>query len=163
LAAYLAPRSADTQSTKSTTAVAEPKKGQQVFLRVRPIKLFPDRSNAEVQLSIFVNGTEYKHASVAGVEWMKVGPAMSEKIIELPVAPRYDMRFEMRLREGPTLKTQQQASQQITPVKTLPYSEEYNLYQVDNGSRGAGISAVVPYEIACRELGHREGRIREEN
>jgi hypothetical protein len=116
-------------------------------MRVKPIRLFPDKPNADVQLSIFVNGTEYRHPSVAGVEWMKVGPSMSEKIIELPPAARYDVRFEMRLREGPTLKTQQQVSQQITPIKALPYSEEYNLYQVENKSRAAGISAVVSYEV----------------
>ena len=144
----LAPRSGSTQPAKSSTAAAEPvKKGQQVFMRIKPIRLFPDKPNAEVQVSIFVNGTEYRHPSVAGVEWMKVGPSMSEKVIELPSAARYDVRFEMRLREGPTLKTQQQVSQQITPIKALPYSDEYNLYQVENKSRAAGISAVVSYEV----------------
>jgi hypothetical protein len=144
----LTPRIAATEPMKATAAGAEsPKKGQQVFLKVNPIKLFPDKPNAEVQLSIFVNGTEYKHPSIAGVEWMRVGPAMSEKLIELPNSDRYEVRFEMRLREGPTLKTQQQVSQQVTPIKTLPYSEDYKLYQVENKSRAAGVSAVVPYEV----------------
>jgi hypothetical protein len=144
----LAPRAGITQPTKAGAATAEPaKKDQQVFVRVKPIRLFPDRPNAEVQLSVFVNGTEYKHPSVGGVEWMKVGPQMSEKIIEVPTASRYDVRFEMRLREGPTLKTQQHMAQQVTPIMSLPYSEEYRLYQVENKSRAAGVSAVVSYEV----------------
>lgn len=144
----LTPRTVIPQPVKPGLAAPEaPKKGQQVFLRVKPIKLFPDNPNAEVQLSIFVNGTEYKHPSVAGVEWMKVGPSMSEKFIELPISTRYDVRFEMRLREGPTLKTRQQVSQQVTPIKALPYNEEYNLYQVENRTRSAGVSAVVSYEV----------------
>jgi hypothetical protein len=144
----LSPRTAAAPTSKPLVTAAEPvKNGQQVFLRVKPIKLFPDKPNAEVQLSIFVNGTEYRHPSVAGVEWMRVGPAMSEKIIELPRAMRYDVRFEMRLREGPTLKHQQQLSQIITPIKVLPYSDEYNLYQVENKSRAASVSSVVSYEV----------------
>lgn len=147
----LAQRDVDPKPPKPCATTSEPsKKGQQVFLRIRAIKLFPENPNAEVQLSIFVNGTEYKHPSVAGVEWMKVGPAMSEKIIELPTSPRYDVRFEMRLREGPTLRMHQKVSQQITPIKTLPYSEEYNLYQVENKTRAAGVSAVVPYEVCTQ-------------
>jgi len=145
----LAPRTATTQPGKPAAPAVDPvKKDQQVFVRIKPIKLFPERPNAEVQLSIFVNGTEYRHPSVGGVEWMKVGPSMSEKIIEVPTSSRYDIRFEMRLRDGPTLKTQQQlAAQQVTPVKALPYSEEYRLYQVENKSRAASVSAVVSYEV----------------
>jgi hypothetical protein len=145
----LVPRAATTQTTKPVVNATEPaKKDQQVFIRVKPIKLFPERPDAEVQLSIFVNGTEYKHPSVGRVEWMKVGPSMSEKIIEVPTASRYDVRFEMRLRDlretgEARLKTQQHLSQQVTPIKALPYTEEYRLYQVNNQSRSAGVSAVL--------------------
>jgi hypothetical protein len=114
----LAPRTSTPQPAKPSTAASDaPKKEQQVFMRIKPIKLFPDNSNAEVQLLVYVNGTEYRHPSVGGVEWMKTGTSMSEKIIELPTSARYDVRFEMKLREGPTLKTRQQASQQITLLK----------------------------------------------
>ncbi len=120
---------------------------QHVYMKIRAIKLFPDNPNAEVQLSAFVNGTEYIHPSVAGVEWMKVGAGMSEKIIEIPKSERYYVRFELRIRGGGTLRQQVQVSQQVTPVKTLPYAEEYTLYSVDGAVRSAAVSAVVPYEI----------------
>ena len=116
-------------------------------MRVKPIKLFPDRPSAEVQLSVFVNGTEYRHPSVAGVEWMKVGPAMSEKTIELPPASRYEVRFEMRMRDGPKGKTTFRAAQKITYIITFPFNEEYSLYEVDSGSRAAAVSALVSYEV----------------
>lgn len=116
-------------------------------MRIRPLKLFPDRPDAEVQLLVFVNDTEYRHPSVAGVEWMKVGPAMSVKIIELPVASIYQVRFEMRLREGPNGPTRLRAAQRIDHITTLPFSEEYPLYDIDVQIRHAGVSAVVTYEV----------------
>lgn len=144
----LAPRSALPQPAKTPTPPSEvQKKERQAFMRIRPIKLFPDRPTAEVQLSVYVNGTEFRHPSVAGVEWMKVGPAMSEKIIELPPAPRYDVRFEMRMRDGPKGKTTFRAAQKITYITSLPFSEEYSLYEIDSGSRAAAVSALVSYEV----------------
>jgi hypothetical protein len=144
----LAPRSATPQTPKAATPTPEvAKKERQVFMHIKPLQLFPDRPNAEVQLSILVNGSEYRHPSVAGVEWMKVGPAMSEKIIELPTASRYDVRFEMRLRDGPKGPTKLRAAQKITYITTLPFSEEYSLYDIDGDSRAAGVSAVVSYEV----------------
>ena len=138
----LAERSGTTQPPKLTTPKERP-----IFMRIKPIKLFPDRSAAEVQLSVFVNGTEYRHPSVAGVEWMKVGPAMSEKTIEIPAASRYEVRFEMRMRDGPKGKTTLRAAQKITYITALPFSEEYSLYDIDGMSRAAGVSALVSYEV----------------
>lgn len=144
----LAPRSAIPQPAKTAPPPSEAqKKERQAFMRIKPIKLFPDRPTAEVQLSVFVNGTEFRHPSVAGVEWMKVGPAMSEKIIELPPAPRYDVRFEMRMRDAPKGKTTFRAAQKITYITSLPFSEEYSLYEIDSGSRAAAVSALVSYEV----------------
>ena len=144
----LAPRSATPQTSKVLASPTDAsKKERQVFMRVKPIKLFPDRPSAEVQLSVFVNGTEYRHPSVAGVEWMKVGPAMSEKTIELPPASRYEVRFEMRMRDGPKGKTTFRAAQKITFIITFPFNEEYSLYEVDSGSRAAAVSALVSYEV----------------
>lgn len=142
------PRSAESQGAKGTSPTANGgKKEEQVFLRIRPVKLFPEDPSADVQVSAFVNGIEYKHPSVGGVQWMKTGPGMSEKIIEIPKAERYEVRFEMRIRDGATLQTQKQASQMITPVKVLPYSEDYKLYNVKGSTRAAGVSAVVTYDI----------------
>jgi len=78
---------------------------------------------------------------------MKTGPGMSEKVIEIPKAERYDVRFEMRIRDGATLQTQRQASQMVTPIKALPYSEEYKLYNVKGVTRAASVSAVITYDI----------------
>ena len=116
-------------------------------MKIKAIRLFPDDPEAEVQLSAFVNGTEYVHPSVAGVKWMKVGAAMSEKIIELPKSTQYVVRFELRMRDGVTLEQHLQVSQQVTPITTLPHDEEYRLYPLNSGVRSAAVSAVVPYEI----------------
>lgn len=144
----VAPREAVSQGGKVVSqASGATSSAKHVFMRVKTIKLFPDDSNVEVQLSVFVNGTEFIHPSIAGVTWMKVGTAMSEKIIELPRSERYDIRFEMRVRDGPTFKPRQRVSQQVTPVQTLPFAESYNLYDLTMNTRAATVSASVAYEI----------------
>ena len=50
-----------------------------------------------------MNNTEYVHPNVGGVKWMKIGPDMSQRLIELPKAPFYEIRFEMRIRDGSEL------------------------------------------------------------
>lgn len=45
-----------------------------VLLLIEDIKLFSANENIDIQLYTVVNGTKYKHLSVAGVEGMKVGP-----------------------------------------------------------------------------------------
>jgi hypothetical protein len=123
---------------------------KQVFLKILPIRLFPSQPAAEVQISAFVNDTEYRHPEVGGVEWMKTGASMSAKYIELPTAERYDVRFELRIRDGQTLAHQTQQSQSITPIRTLPFQEEYQLYPVKNKVRDAAVSAVIAYEVSER-------------
>jgi hypothetical protein len=128
------------------------RKDHRVFMKISPIKLFPEDPEAEVQLSVFVNGTEYRHPSVAGVEWMKIGPSMNDKIIEVPRDDWYQVRFEMRMRDGDVYETSTpviRTSQQVTPVmkKELPYKEEYRLYPVQDSTRSATVAALVTYEI----------------
>jgi hypothetical protein len=154
----LAPRTVESQLAKppaTATGSISTATPQQAFLRIKPIRLHPPDPNAEIQLSIFVNDTEYRHPSVGGVEWMKTGPAMSEKIIRLPSTPKfeYEVRFEMRVRSGGVYNAQSSyhmGSQMQMPVMTLPYSGEYSLYRTDNKTRSAGVGGVVPWELYLR-------------
>jgi hypothetical protein len=66
---------------------------KRIYMRIKPITLYPDDPDAEVQLTVFVNNNKYIHPAIGGVQWMKVGPNMSDKIFELPKADRYDVRF----------------------------------------------------------------------
>jgi hypothetical protein len=144
------------QDKKATLAA---NKNGPIFLKIKGVKLFPDDSNAEVQVLAIVNGTTFVHPSVGGVKWMKVGPDMSQKSIELPVAQRYDIRFEMRLRNGSTFSGKgskqleaspvaRAASQMISSITHLPYSEDYKLYDIVGETRAASVHAVVSYEIS---------------
>jgi hypothetical protein len=130
-----------------------------IFLRITGVKLFPADPNVEVQLLAIVNGTEYVHPSIGGVEWMKVGPAMSQKLIELPKATNYEIRFEMRIRNQPDLNNSQgerhlasepfdrAGSQLVNNIWALPFSDEYPLYELDGKTRNAQVRAVVKYII----------------
>jgi hypothetical protein len=137
----LAPRSMERPPQPGTPA------GAQVFMRVSGVRLFPDNPDADVQISIFVNNTEYVFPSVGGAQWMKVGPSMSEKIIPIPAADTYYTRFEMRIRDGSTLEASRQVSQNIAPIHKVPYAEKYRLYPLVNDTRGAGVSAEISYSL----------------
>ncbi len=149
-----APREGILQPTKPSALTATGQ-DERVFMKLKAIQLFPDDPSAEVQVVAYVNGTEYVHPSVGGVKWMKVGPDMSEKVIELPKAAQYTIRFEMNFRSEKKLKgatnsvqvKQKASSQWLTPVIRLPFSEEYKLYLVKDESRAASVKAVIPYEI----------------
>jgi hypothetical protein len=126
-----------------------------IFLRIKSMKLFPADPAAEVQVRAIVNETVYQHPSVDGVEWMKVGPSMSQKVIELPNALNYQIRFTMLKRkggefEGDQLDMVRGASQQVTHIDRLPFSENYSLYNVNEKTRtrDAAVSAVISYTVS---------------
>jgi hypothetical protein len=129
------------------------------FLKLKGVTLFPEDPSAEVQVLAIVNGISFEHPSVGGVKWMRVGPDMSQKLIELPAAQRYDIRFEMRLRNGTAFSGQGSkhleaytiergaGAQEIRVVTRLPYSNDYKLYDVVGVTRSASVRAVVSYEV----------------
>lgn len=151
--AVFAPRdihaSPNNQDNESTT--------KRTYMRIEGVKLYPDNENIDIQVFAFVNGTSFKHPSVGGVEWMKVGPNMSHKIIELPKAEAYQIRFELRYKEGDVVlgsstnlvpkEFNRMASQMVTQVLKYPFTEVYNLYKVNDRSRGASVSASVKYTL----------------
>ncbi len=128
-----------------------------VFMRIEEIRLFPVNENTEIQLYAIVNGNRYRHPSVGGIEWMKVGPGMSHKVIELPKTDRYEIRFELIYRNGKEIigsttilenvKEKAMMSQMIRRVMKIPFSEEYELYPVKNKTRSASVGASVSYSI----------------
>jgi hypothetical protein len=147
---------ASAQSKKEPTVT---EKSSQILLKINGVKLFPEDSNAEVQVLAIVNGITFAHPSVGGVKWMNVGPDMSQKLIELPAAQRYDIRFEMRFRNGSTFSGKESkqleaspvaraGSQMISSIRHLPYREDYKLYDIAGETRSASVRAIVSYEIS---------------
>lgn len=124
-----------------------------LFLRISRIALFPEDQTAEVQLIASVNGTEYTFPSVANVKWMRVGPDMNQKIIPIPSADNYEIRFRLNYKSGRrasneephkiTRRTRDKISQ-LTPIQV---SSDYKLYPVDGGTASPAVIAVVSYRI----------------
>ncbi len=132
------------------------------FLVVRAVTLYPENPSAEVQVFFAVNGLEFKFPSVAGVEWMNIGPFMSGKTVEVPPSVEYVVSFRMRLRPSANepaaeLDSKQQmhipireaSSQSMirVPRSNLPFRGSYSLYDVQNGVRGASVRASIDFEI----------------
>lgn len=115
------------------------------FLTVRGIELYPESPDAEIQVVILVNGTKYQYPSVAGVKWLKIGSTMSPGTFKLPNSQIYEVRFEANLRKYEATYV---ASQRVVRVSKLPYSDEYELYKVNEEmTRSASVSATVRYSI----------------
>ncbi len=131
-----------------------------VFMKLKPIQLFPDDPAAEINVVVSVNGIEFVYPSATEMQWMPASSSMDEKIIAFPCAEMYYIRFEInfssekKLEGGPLLvrgaalkkDVKKDASQSVTfPV--LPLVDEYKLYLLQDGSRDTSVKAVISYEI----------------
>jgi len=125
---------------------SDPEKSTRVYLMIEGASLYPANEDEQVQIYAFINGTEYRYPSVAGVEWLQVGPTMSPGIFEIPDSDIYEVRFEGNMRRR-DYGSRHLASQQVITVTTLPYSGKYSLHQVDEGVRSAGISASLRFSL----------------
>ena len=121
-----------------------------VFLRIKGINLYPPDPTANIRVQINVNGTEWLFPNIAGVEWMKVGPDMSQKIVRLPTATSYHLQFKMVFRN-----TDVQASNDF-PVevevtgpnaKKLPFEASYKLYLTAGGTTTSNAIAEIYYAV----------------
>ncbi|MGJ7553047.1 hypothetical protein ACSFBI_03555 [Variovorax sp. RB3P1] len=131
-------------ATPVTAANITPKLSRPT-IKVTGVELFP-RSDAEVQVLVFVNDTEFRYPSQAGVEWLRVGPSMSGQTFELPSTGPYTLRFEMRQRDRYTGQLKKLVSQDSVALNAQT-SGVYNLHQVENKSRGAAVGAEVRYSF----------------
>ena len=134
--------------------------GTQVYLHILRVALHPDDPAAGIKVLANVNETEYIHPSVAGVEWMRVGPDMSRKIIPLPAADAYHVRFKMRYQTGGVAQndvakvfaSKDKAASAPLGALTIPYDAEQKLYLVKDGTTSSGVAAEVFYRLSYSGL-----------
>jgi len=130
----------------------------EVQMRINGVHL-NEESDADVQLTAFVNGEPYTYPSLAGVQWMKVRPEMAAITFDIPPSSSYRLRLEGTLRVHDRTQTRFDASDVTTEyrlasqteerITTLPFAEPYRLYMVDpkTETRAAKPSAVVDVEL----------------
>lgn len=133
------------------------------FLAIRGIALFPDDPSADVQVVISVNGVEFNFPSTEGVEWMKVGPFMSQKTVEIQQSETYAVSFRMMLRCSRTvfagaLQSKERVQLPVREIRfantslrlivpALPYKAAYDLFEVADGVRSAAVRATIRFEV----------------
>src|SRR4051812_42403930 len=69
--------------------ISTPKPEDPLYLKINGVALYPDDPNAEVQVVASVNRTEYIFPSVGNAKWMRVGPDMNRKVVQIPKADEY--------------------------------------------------------------------------
>jgi hypothetical protein len=126
------------------------------WLIVKGVEFFGNYAGAQVKVTAFVNDTEFVYPSLAGVEWLEVGPTMAAQQFRLPPAgPNgYEIRFNMIVRERASdepntfLYRDSFTSVQRVFVKALPANGEYKLHLLRNAVRGPGVDAVIRFSVA---------------
>jgi len=121
-------------------------------LRILGVSLFPADPSAFIRVTAFVNGTPFRYPSVAGVEWLQVGPSMSPQGFPLPKAEKYELRFEMDIKSQHSGSTRELVSQQVITIAKLPTAGEYNLHRKQQQpgvgvTRSASVNAAVRYAV----------------
>lgn len=135
---------------------------RQVQMRINAV-LPGEESDAEVQLTAFVNGEPYTYPSLAGAHWVKFGPDVAPMTFDIPPSASYSLRLEGALRVHDRSQTlfdisdvpteYRLASQTEERITTLPFSVPYRLYVVDpkKESHGEKLGAVVNVELFAKQ------------
>lgn len=136
--------------------VSEPRPDKQsdaYQLRIDRVELFPPSNSAVVQVLAIANGTKFKYPSIGGVEWLKVAPTMAGQTFRLPLADRYEIRFEMLKKEEGT-----SGEAKLLSVETISFAGgstkgRYALHGFDPASRtrSGEISAEIIYSIQAAD------------
>ena len=109
--------------------------------------MFPQNPDVAVRVTAFVNGTPFRYPSLSGIEWLQVGPAMSAQSFPLPKSDRYELRFEMAMKEPSSTTIREFVSQQTITVTKLPFSGDYNVFRKEGVTRSASVDASVRFAI----------------
>jgi len=128
-----------------------------VWMIIEGLEFFSARDGAQVRVLANVNGTEFIYPSLAGVEWLQVGPSMSAQIFRLPPAnDRYIIRFEASV-QVPARHGQPATEGKLTSVKQdvvsittgIPFTGRYVLHTFDpiHRARSADANAELRYRI----------------
>lgn len=134
----LAPRTPDAASSTSDQGQPSPV----VYLKIDRVELFTLPPETAVRITAFVNGSEFRHPNVGGIEWIRVGPAMGHKVFRVPRAPRYEVRFEMGFQEAPTA-----LNQRVEFVDELPVEDFYNFYPTETAIRSSTPAAKLHFRL----------------
>ena len=120
-------------------------------LTIEKVNFFPESRAAAIKVYAFVNGIEFFYPSVAGVEWVEVGPQMSGHSFDLPEAENYDIRFEIKKRstDSDNARLAHLVSQKVVRISGPAISERYQLHGFDPASRtrSGSVSAEVVFSI----------------
>lgn len=136
--------------SSSPSDASEPSAAKRRYwLSIEGVEVF-GQEDAQIQVTIDVNGTTFVYPSLAGVKWAEVGPTMSSQQFQLPPG-----QLPLRLRFSALLRTSGKSpvelvSQRTVVVDQLPADGEYILHKRnEEGVRAAAVSAAVRYSITA--------------
>lgn len=149
--AILAPRSPiDAEAQQKPEDTRPTLQGASTF-KIQGVSSVTLPPKAMVRVTAIVNGKSHTYPSLAGVDWLDVGPTMSPQSFSVPTAQRYEVRFEMEVKTPGSGSPRRYVSQETVQISTLPHTAEYRLYPVrlegESVTRAAIPGATVRYSI----------------
>lgn len=118
-----------------------------IWFSLEGVELYGPLEGGKVRVTATVNGLEYTYPSLEGIEWAAVGPEMSTQQFRVPGARSgYRIRFSMLVRkDGEDVRM---VSQETDTASGLPFSSEYELYEVgEEATRAPHVGAVIRYRL----------------
>lgn len=146
--ALLAPRSTPIDVlAQPKPPVAKPEINTTTYLKITGVTAFSVSPTPMIRVVAFVNETPFTYPSLAGVDWLSVGPAMSSQTFQLPKAQKYEIRFEMETKGTPGRPGVKYVSQETVLINRFPFSGEYSVYPTKKEGVGVSRAASVGAEI----------------
>jgi hypothetical protein len=132
-------------------------------LVIEGVLTFSQPGNADVRVTAFVNGMQFRYPTVAGVEWMGVDPnggPMTHESFRLPRAGEYEIRFEMESRDRVSGQIERCVSQQTITIDKTPFEGHYEVFPLNRVTRAheSGVVAEISFSIEEAPQGNGQRR-----
>ncbi|WP_168795270.1 hypothetical protein [Paraburkholderia aromaticivorans] len=119
--------------------------------------------NADVRVTAFVNGMQFRYPTVAGVEWMGVDPnggPITHESFRLPRADEYEIRFEMESRDRISGQIERCVSQQTITIDKTPFEGHYEVFPLNRVAKvhESGVVAEISFSIEDAPQGNGQRR-----
>ncbi|MCJ2085036.1 hypothetical protein MKK88_03370 [Methylobacterium sp. E-005] len=137
--------------SNNTNKVQIASDNSRVWLKIKgmtPLTGTTAKSNG--QITINVNGANYRYPSQAGVQWLELGINMVQEIYELPNSDDYRLSFSALISDPSSKSQPQQLASQgadVVSSKSIPVQKSYAMYPINSSSHASSAVSVIIYEL----------------
>jgi hypothetical protein len=118
-----------------------------IWLKITNVSLsHNDLENASIRATAHINGNSYTYPNVGGVRWIVPSLDMPPGRFEIPESKAYEVAFSLIVNDRG--RVSEFRSQEVVPVRKLPFEGWYTLYPIEEGAHGANAAASIGFALA---------------